>query len=238
MTKQQYLRIGALAGLAACAAPAPKQTIEPTTIEPAPYATSRPAAKGKGKGGTKMAATRSASDVDFVLSRAAQDPSLRTGDILLNIGDTWFAHRAGRLKMSEAEARARDAALPTKQAPANFWDEQTAREAVATWTALCNECHGGRRALEDAMTMPEPPPGWGKGEGLFFGKRRPYAELFNIVLNGGPPRDDPEDEMPAWKNKLSREMMWSLLYFLEFQSGGIEGRFPPSLQPRRNSQVR
>jgi len=39
--------------------------------------------------------------------------------------------------------------------------------------------------------------------------------------------------MIAWKKELSREQIWALLYFLEYQSGGIEGRFPPSLYPRR-----
>ncbi len=38
--------------------------------------------------------------------------------------------------------------------------------------------------------------------------------------------------MPAWRGKLSKEQIWALIYFIEFQSGGIEGRFPPSLYPR------
>ena len=35
----------------------------------------------------------------------------------------------------------------------------------------------------------------------------------------------------------TREQIWALLYFLEFQSGGIEGRFPPSLYPRMRSDM-
>ena len=35
--------------------------------------------------------------------------------------------------------------------------------------------------------------------------------------------------MPAWRGKLSKEQIWALIYFVEYQSGGIEGRFPPSL---------
>jgi hypothetical protein len=27
-----------------------------------------------------------------------------------------------------------------------------------------------------------------------------------------------------------------LIYFVEYQSGGIEGRFPPSLMPRENPE--
>ena len=81
--------------------------------------------------------------------------------------------------------------------------------------------------------MPAPAPAWGDGEGLFFGKRGTYKEMFRVVENGGPVREDRRGEMPAWRNILSTEMIWALLYFLEYQSGGIESRFPPSLYPRR-----
>ena len=81
--------------------------------------------------------------------------------------------------------------------------------------------------------MPPPLVGWGVGTGLFFGARRPYQQVFNIIYNGGPTKDGVESEMPAWRGKLSKELIWAILYFLEYQSGGIEGRFPPSLYPRR-----
>ena len=35
---------------------------------------------------------------------------------------------------------------------------------------------------------------------------------------------------------VAKEEIWAILYFLEFQSGGIEGRFPPSLYPRRTEE--
>ena len=103
---------------------------------------------------------------------------------------------------------------------------------MSIWSALCNECHGGRRKIKDALAMPPPRSGWGRNEGLFFGKRRPYREIFKIITNGGPLRDGKPSEMPAWKGKLAKEQIWSLIYFLEYQSGGIEGVFPPSLYPR------
>jgi mono/diheme cytochrome c family protein len=80
--------------------------------------------------------------------------------------------------------------------------------------------------------MPPPPSDWGTGEGLFFGNRRSYATVFSTINLGGPPRDGKRSKMPAWTGKLAREQMWALLYFLEYQSGGIEGQFPPSLYPR------
>ena len=87
------------------------------------------------------------------------------------------------------------------------------------------------------MKMPPPPAGWGRGDGLFFGNRRPYETLFHVVYNGGPERNGKRSEMPAWKGKLAKEQIWAILYFLEYQSGGIEGRFPPSLYPRMRGEA-
>ena len=67
---------------------------------------------------------------------------------------------------------------------------------------------------------------------MFFGKRRGYSEMFDVVYKGGPVREGGRARMPVWRGILSTEMIWSLLYFLEYQSGGIESRFPPSLYPR------
>jgi hypothetical protein len=68
---------------------------------------------------------------------------------------------------------------------------------------------------------------------VFFGQRRAYEDVLEIVYDGGPVRESGRAEMPAWRSVLSTEMIWALLYFLEYQSGGIESHFAPSLQPRR-----
>lgn len=188
---------------------------------------------GAAGAGANEPANASGGDADFVLSRkpaAAQKPTAETA--LPHIGEKWWKFRADFLNISEGEARDRDAAISGDRAPAGFWDKQTATETVAIWGQLCNECHGGRRRLRDAMVMPGPAPGWGRGDGLFFGNRRDYASVFATVNQGGAPRDGVRSQMPSWQGKLAREEMWALLYFLEFQSGGIEGRFPPSLYPR------
>ena len=153
--------------------------------------------------------------------------------IPIHINESWWPFRAKQLGITEAQAERRDAQLSQTRAPADFWDAQTSLEAVSVWTVLCNECHGGRRSQDDALEMPEPAPAWGEGEGLFFGKRGTYKQMFNVVENGGPVKENGRAEMPAWRRVLSTEMIWSLLYFLEYQSGGIESRFPPSLYPRR-----
>lgn len=171
-------------------------------------------------------------DDEFVLSRESKNAPKPPLAARLHIGEKWWPFRAEFLKITEAEARDRDASISDRHAPSNFWDKQTALETVEIWGNLCNECHGGRRHMKDAMSMPMPPAGWGTGDGLFFGNRREYATVFAIVNTGGPERNGDRSPMPPWTGKLAKEEMWALLYFLEYQSGGIEGRFPPSLYPR------
>jgi hypothetical protein len=172
-------------------------------------------------------------DSRFVHSRQPREQANGVAQLPIHINESWWPFRAGRLGISVAQAQKRDAQLSVARAPTGFWDSQTSLEAVSVWTVLCNECHGGRRSLQDALEMPEPGPAWGNGEGLFFGRRGTYEHMLNVVKNGGPVRESGRAEMPAWRNVLSTEMIWALLYFLEYQSGGIESRFPPSLYPRR-----
>jgi hypothetical protein len=192
--------------------------------------TIEPGSSGSGSGGSE--------EEGFVYSRARpQSSSVGLEELPpLHLADDWWKFRADFLRMSIPQVRERDSGFSERQPPPVFWDQQTAIEAAAVWGALCNECHGGRRRVDDAMKMPPPPAGWGKGDGLFFGVRRPYETLFNVVFNGGPERNGKKSEMPAWRGRLAREQVWAILYFLEYQSGGIEGRFPPSLYPRQSTQ--
>ena len=192
----------------ACAsAPVVEKTIEPTATE----------------------------DSSFVLSRNPVAPK-PTEKVPVHVGDQWWAFRADFLKVNEDKARDRDGDISEKQAPGGFWDLQTSVETISIWTTFCNECHGGRRKMEDVIRMPVPVAGWGRGEGLFFGIRRPYPEIFRTVYNGKIEKEGNRWKMPAWRGKLSKEQIWALIYFVEYQSGGIEGRFPPSLMPRENPE--
>ncbi|HEX2657702.1 MAG TPA: cytochrome c [Polyangia bacterium] len=212
MKRWRWLTLIGLCGCATTAAPEDR----PRTIEPV---------GAESSGGQE-------GDDAFVLSREGKGKAKAQPAAPLHIGDQWWRFRAEFLNMTESQAKDRDAAISERQAPANFWDKQTALETVEIWGHLCNECHGGRRHLKDAMSMPAPPAGWGAGDGLFFGNRRDYSAVFAIINMGGPERNGKRSPMPAWSGKLAKEEMWALLYFLEYQSGGIEGRFPPSLYPR------
>jgi hypothetical protein len=171
-------------------------------------------------------------DTQFVLSRKPAAAKAVEQPQPVHVGDQWWPFRAEFLKTTDVKARDRDAEISERQAPSDFWDLQTTIETVSIWGTFCNECHGGRRKVEDALKMPAPGPTWGRGEGLFFGSRRPYSEIFKIVANGKIEKEASRWKMPAWRGKLSKEQMWALIYFIEYQSGGIEGRFPPSLYPR------
>jgi hypothetical protein len=172
-------------------------------------------------------------DSAFVLSRNPVAPK-SAERVPVHVGDQWWAFRADFLKVNEDKARDRDGDISEKQAPSGFWDLQTSVETISIWTTFCNECHGGRRKMEDVIKMPAPTATWGKGEGLFFGIRRPYADIFKTIYNGKIEKEGNRWKMPAWRGKLSKEQIWALIYFVEYQSGGIEGRFPPSLMPRES----
>jgi len=154
----------------------------------------------------------------------------------VHVGDQWWGFRGEFLKLAEAKVRDRDNDISERQAPSGFWDLQSSVETISIWTTFCNECHGGRRKMEDVVRMPTPAADWGRGEGLFFGIRRPYSEIFRTVYNGKIEKEGNRWKMPAWRGKLSKEQIWALIYFVEYQSGGIEGRFPPSLYPRENPE--
>ena len=201
------LVVAAVMTSACASAPVVEKTIEPTATE----------------------------DSTFVLSRNPVAPK-PTEKVPVHVGDQWWAFRADFLKVNEDKARDRDGDISEKQAPGGFWDLQTSVETISIWTTFCNECHGGRRKMEDVIRMPVPGPNWGRGEGLFFGIRRPYSEIFRTVYNGKIEKEGNRWKMPAWRGKLSKEQIWALIYFVEYQSGGIEGRFPPSLMPRENPE--
>ena len=202
--------LAAAAALAGCAsAPAAEKTIEPTATE----------------------------DSAFVLSRTPPTGAPKPAERMpVHVGDQWWGFRGEFLKMAEGKVRDRDNDISERQAPSGFWDLQSSVETIAIWTTFCNECHGGRRKMEDVVRMPTPAADWGRGEGLFFGIRRPYSEIFRTVYNGKIEKEGNRWKMPAWRGKLSKEQIWALIYFVEFQSGGIEGRFPPSLYPRENPE--
>ena len=200
--------VAAVTAMSGCATtpPATEKTIEPSATE----------------------------DSVFVLSRNPVAPK-PTERVPVHVGDQWWAFRADFLKVNEDKARDRDGDISEKQAPPGFWDLQTSVETISIWTTFCNECHGGRRKMEDVIKMPAPTATWGKGEGLFFGIRRPYSEIFRTIYNGKIEKEGNRWKMPAWRGKLSKEQIWALIYFVEYQSGGIEGRFPPSLMPREST---
>ena len=210
ITSVTVIFLAAAAALAGCAsAQATEKTIEPSATE----------------------------DSAFVLSRTpAVAPPKPAEKMPVHVADQWWPFRGDFLKMSDDKVRERDGEISEKQAPAGFWDLQTSVETISIWTTFCNECHGGRRKMEDVIRMPSPGPNWGRGEGLFFGVRRPYSEIFRIVYNGKIEKEGNRWKMPAWRGKLSKEQIWALIYFVEYQSGGIEGRFPPSLYPRENPE--
>jgi mono/diheme cytochrome c family protein len=152
----------------------------------------------------------------------------------VHLGEQWFEHRAAFLGMSAKDAELRDGDVDQTAPPQDrFWDEQLAVEAASMWRLLCNECHGGRRSIQRAKEIPPPPPGWGSSEGQFFGKPRPHQEIFQKIFHGGDEPTDPEQQkMPPWGDRLSREQIWALVWFIEHASNDVVLTMPK--QPKEN----
>src|SRR5205823_4027370 len=140
--------------------------IEPTpepTPEPMPPRPETAASGAIDMAPAKRPRKASNEDALFVLSRepAAKPggPGPRSnGEVdWIHVAEKWWKFRGDFMKLSEDEVRARDEAIGDEVAPAGFWDRQTAVESALIWTSLCNECHGGRRKVDDAMSMPAPP---------------------------------------------------------------------------------
>jgi mono/diheme cytochrome c family protein len=141
----------------------------------------------------------------------------------MHLGDRWFEHRSAFLGISPDDAKLRDADLDESAPPQDqFWDEQLAVESASVWRMLCNECHGGRRSIQRAKEIPPPPEGWGSSEGQFFGRARPHREIFQKIFHGGEKPEDPEQQkMPPWGDRLSREQIWALVWFIEHASNDV-----------------
>lgn len=141
----------------------------------------------------------------------------------IHMGEEWYEHRGGYLGLTPSDAEARDADINEEHPPRDaFWDEQLAMESASLWRKLCNECHGGQRSIEGATKMPPPPPEWGPGEASFFGRPRPRQEIFRIIYHGVDAEEPGErQKMPGWGERLAREQIWALVWFIEQASGDV-----------------
>lgn len=152
----------------------------------------------------------------------------------VHLGPAWYKFRASGLGITVEEAKQRDDAISDREPPPGFWDAQIATEAAAIWGALCNDCHGGRRRVSEARSIKNPTSDWGRSTGYFFGRGREHARIFRTIYNGGEMKDEQPSEMPAWGGRLAREQIWAVVYYIEYQSGGVSGPFPPGLYPQRS----
>ena len=156
-----------------------------------------------------------------IVGCASAPPSPRPGsdapvaEAKAELGEEWFVSRASTLGLTVEAAKARDRAISRAGPPAvRFWDDQLALQSASLWRLVCNECHAGRRGIGSALAIPPPPPDWGEGQGRFFGRSRPYAEIYDTI-SGGVSHPYGTASMPAFEDKLTHEQIWGLIRFLE-----------------------
>ena len=168
----------------ACAsAPAPaEKTIEPTAAEDSAFVLSRD--RPRRSRPTRVPCTSAMSGGAF------------RGE--LPEGERGQGPRARRRHLGEAGART------------GFWDQQTSVETIcdldrrSATSATAAAADGGRRQDAGARW-----PAGGRGEGLFFGIRRPYADIFKTIYSGKIEKEGNRWKMPAWRGKLSKEQIWA-----------------------------
>jgi mono/diheme cytochrome c family protein len=134
-----------------------------------------------------------------------------------HLGDTWYAHRALSLGITEADAHRRDLALSEESASDGMWDRTTQQEASALWQSACASCHGLTGKGDGAAPMNPAPRSFGTmgmRMGFFFGGDRMRAGIYRKITEGGA-KTIPPTAMPAYGPTLSREQRWALVYLIE-----------------------
>lgn len=154
--------------------------------------------------------------------RPTPDPKVAEGSVAVGTpeADRWRAARAERLGLSVEAAGLRDQAM--EHGPGDdglWWDEQLAAETHELWERLCKECHHGSRKREKVLAFPPPPRDWARTPTRFFTWDHEPRVAFEIVMAGAKARPG-EKDMPAWKDQLSREQVWGLIYFVNRVSVG------------------
>lgn len=153
-------------------------------------------------------------------STAPAPTAIEPGAPRPKIGADWFKLRADQLGISMAEAKARDSKFDPATPPDAFWNDATAVNTGAVWSALCSECHGGATDPRDAAKIPAPAAGWGTGAAKIFATERPLAAAFATIHDGG---EDPK-EMPPWGEKLAGEQIWALVHYIQTLSNTASAR--------------
>jgi hypothetical protein len=138
----------------------------------------------------------------------------------VHIGDSWYRYRGGQLGLTRSEARERDLDIDESGPPTDaFWGPELAVESAALWRALCNECHRGVRSISGASVISAPAQDWGRSTGRFFGRVRHHRQIFRAIYSGSTnPKGSRRDVMPGWGTEISREQIWGLVYYLEYQT--------------------
>lgn len=146
-------------------------------------------------------------------------PDKPAADAQLQLGDAWFPARAASLHITPEQARARDAAITDKDAPAESWDPFMREQASLAWETVCASCHGvdgkGTGVQKKFAHPPRAFGGMGMRMGFTFGGDKMRAGLFRKVMKGGQADPEKPGEMPAMDDGFPRELGWAMVHYVE-----------------------
>ena len=119
---------------------------------------------------------------------------------------------AGERGTSLAKVQEDDSAFSDDNPPEALWESSQLREKAALqWATHCASCHGVRGRGENVPVL-EPAPrafgGFGIAMGFLMGGNKMRGAIFRKIQDG-------TNYMPGFKDQLTNEEIWGLVYFIE-----------------------
>lgn len=131
--------------------------------------------------------------------------------------EAWLLQASVNDKVSLKEQTKKDNQLGEYEVP-HFLkqDPKTMREAKAIWRDTCSACHGmtGKSIkLKNSDVQSRNFGTMGMSMGFLFGGDKMRAGIFRKISQGS--NANRTDLMPSYNQKLSRQQIWGLVFFIE-----------------------
>lgn len=114
--------------------------------------------------------------------------------------------------LTVAQVQEADSAHTDENPPETLWENPQLREKAALqWASLCASCHGKRGRGQNVPKLSPAPRafgGFGIAMGFLMGGNKMRGAIFRKIQDG-------TKNMPSFKEQLTNEEIWGLVYFIE-----------------------
>ena len=119
---------------------------------------------------------------------------------------------ASERELPLAQIQKADSAYTSDNPPTTLWENSQLREnAALQWASHCASCHGIRGRGENVPELSPAPRafgGFGIAMGFLMGGDKMRGAIFGKIQDG-------TKYMPSFKDQLTNEEIWGLVYFIE-----------------------